>query len=254
MDICKQNMFMITFTFSVLLTSILFHWTSAVDLTKFKDAKHGIKMGQMIKGCDDAKTNLEIDWNESPIDYTCFHPKNPLPIQDEIQSKEHCEQLPSAYMPQHYCMDKKIKYNTTLPTYGDHRPLWPVFGEYQYVPPQRWLHSIEHGSVVMLYHPCAHPAVVNQLRALVTQCIRKHVITPYRHLAKDRPIALVTWGCSLEMNSVNHSEVISFIRRTALKGPEGSYPKEGQFTHKLLKIAMVPLGSNYKDQKLCPYF
>lgn len=26
---------------------------------------------------------------------------------------------------------------------GPHRPLWPKYGEYAYVPPQRWLHSIE---------------------------------------------------------------------------------------------------------------
>lgn len=26
-----------------------------------------------------------------------------------------------------------------------HRPLWPVYGEYLFVPPQRWLHSVEHG-------------------------------------------------------------------------------------------------------------
>lgn len=150
-------------------------------------------------------------------------------------------------------MDKRIVYNTSLPTYGDHRPLWPVFGEYQFVPPQRWLHNIEHGAVVMLYHPCAHPAMVSQLRGLVTNCIRKHIITPYLNLDKDRPLALITWGCSLEMNTVNDEEVIAFIKQTALKGPEGSYAKEGQFTHKLLKIAEVPQGSNYNDSNLCPY-
>lgn len=109
-------------------------------------------------------------------------------------------------------MDKKIHYNTTLPTYGDHRPLWPVFGEYEFVPPQRWLHNIEHGAVVMLYHPCAHPAMINLLRGLVTSCIRKHIITPYLHLSGERPLALVTWGCSLEMNQVDKDNVVSFIK------------------------------------------
>ncbi len=40
-------------------------------------------------------------------------------------------------------MKDSIVYNTTLPTFGDHRPLWPMFGEYKFVPPQRWLHNIE---------------------------------------------------------------------------------------------------------------
>lgn len=37
---------------------------------------------------------------------------------------------------------------------GPHRPLWPVYGEYVYLPPQRWLHALEvnitllHGNVV----------------------------------------------------------------------------------------------------------
>ena len=26
---------------------------------------------------------------------------------------------------------------------GPHRPLWPVYGEYLYLPPQRWIHSLE---------------------------------------------------------------------------------------------------------------
>ncbi|KAK3084452.1 hypothetical protein FSP39_013766 [Pinctada imbricata] len=26
---------------------------------------------------------------------------------------------------------------------GPHRPLWPVYGEYLYLPPQRWVHSLE---------------------------------------------------------------------------------------------------------------
>lgn len=39
---------------------------------------------------------------------------------------------------------------------GTHRKLWPVYGEYVYVPPQRWIHSLEHGAIVLLYHPCAN--------------------------------------------------------------------------------------------------
>ena len=40
-------------------------------------------------------------------------------------------------------MNKSISYNTTLPTFGDHRPLWPIFGEYFFLPPQRLLHNLE---------------------------------------------------------------------------------------------------------------
>ncbi|XP_015784093.1 uncharacterized protein LOC107361735 [Tetranychus urticae] len=226
---------------------------SANITDQFTDSKHGIQMGKVIQGCDDAKTNLELDWNNSPTDYLCFHPKNPYPVK-RIKSIQECVQLPSDYYPQHFCMDTKLSYNVTLPTYGDHRPLWPVFGEYKYVPPQRWLHNIEHGAVVMLYHPCAHPFMVNRLRAIVRGCIRKHIITPYVHLDPDRPLALISWGCSLKINYVKRQEIVNFIRTTALHGPEGKYAKEGQFTKNLIKIATVPKGSNYNDTQLCPFF
>ena len=55
-----------------------------------------------------------------------------------------------------------------------------------YVPPQRWLHNIEHGAVVMLYHPCAHPAPVRRLKKLVKGCIRKHVISASPAVPLDR--------------------------------------------------------------------
>lgn len=69
---------------------------------------------------------------------------------------------------------------------GGHRPLWPVYGEYKYVPPQRWLHSVEHGAVVMLYHPCAPVGFVEKLKKLVRDCLRKHIISPYRQLSPKR--------------------------------------------------------------------
>lgn len=47
---------------------------------------------------------------------------------------------------------------------GTHRKLWPVYGEYVYVPPQRWIHSLEHGAIVLLYHPCANLNQVNSQR------------------------------------------------------------------------------------------
>jgi len=54
------------------------------------------------------------------------------------------------------------------------------------------------------------------------------------------------------MTEVNEQEVIDFIRRRGLKGPEGDYPKEGQYTHELVKKAVIPSGSDLKDSVLCP--
>ena len=92
--------------------------------------------------------------------------------------------------------------------------------QYQFVPAQRWLHNIEHGAVVMLYHPCTHPHTVQTLRRLVTGCIRKHIITPHTNMPEDRPLALVAWGCRMLMSEVDENQVITFIREKGLKGPE----------------------------------
>ena len=32
---------------------------------------------------------------------------------------------------EHHCMNEKLNYETPLPTHGDHRPLWPKYGEYR---------------------------------------------------------------------------------------------------------------------------
>ena len=56
----------------------------------------------------------------------------------------------------------------------------------RYLPPQRWLHSLEHGAVVLLYHPCAHEKGVDELRQLLSGCIRKRVITPHDKVSLQR--------------------------------------------------------------------
>ena len=106
----------------------------------------------------------------------------------------------------------------------------------------------------MLYHPCADQNQVSNLRELVVNCIRKHIITPYNLLPEDTPLALVGWGCRLLFNKVDNQTVISFIKKRALHGPEGYYPKEGQYDHLLLELAQPPTGSDMNDSNLCPKY
>merc|ERR1712018_497003 len=186
---------------------------------------------------------LEVDWDGSPANYTCYSPTNPL-LPRGIEALLECDQLEPGYQPQHFCMNSPIHYSENVPTHGDHRPIWPKFGEYRFVPAQRWLHNIEHGAVVMLYHPCTHPDTVQTLRRLLTGCIRKHIISPSTKVPEDRPLALVAWGCRMLMSEVEENKVINFIRE---KGPEGEIPKEGQYTHQLLQLASPPPGSDMKD-------
>lgn len=216
------------------------------------NVRNKVKMGERHEECDDGESNLDIDWNGDPRNFTCYHPDTRIMADRGKPSLLQCENLPKDYLPSHFCMQTPLVYKDRIPTHGDHRPVWPKFGEYKFVPVQRWLHNVEHGAVVMLYHPCLHYTEVEKLRKLVTGCIRKHIITPSTLLTEDRPIALVAWGCRLLMTAVDESEVVSFIKSKGLQGPEGFLPKEGQYTKELVQLAQPPLGSDEKDSNLCP--
>ncbi|XP_008545557.1 uncharacterized protein LOC103569820 [Microplitis demolitor] len=207
---------------------------------------HSLPMGKIAQ-CDDGKNYLEVDWDNSPINHTCFGRK--IIPSNKIYPDFYCEHIPKYYSARHACMNEKIEYYDEVPMYGTHRPVWPVYGEYKFVPKQRWIHSLEHGAVVMLYHPCANKNEINLLRKIVTQCLRRHIITPYTELDQTRPLALVTWGCRLTMSYVNPSLVKEFIRTKALHGAE-AISKDGDFDEGLIRKAKVV--SDEDDSNLCP--
>ncbi|XP_049270356.1 uncharacterized protein LOC119389343 isoform X5 [Rhipicephalus sanguineus] len=173
--------------------------------------KHGARMGVISQDCDDGQYRIDVDYGGSPEEYTCTM-KDLLwyvTVGGWYHSTYKCNRVKNGYRPYHYCMNKRIIYSDAIPTHEGHRPLWPVYGEYKYVPPQRWLHSIE-------------------------------------------PLALVAWGCKLQMSHVNAREVIKFIKEHALRGPEGRFPMEGQYSYMLIAKAHPPSGSDMNDANLCP--
>jgi hypothetical protein len=40
-------------------------------------------------------------------------------------------------------MEDDLSYSDHPPSSGDYRPLAPKYGEYKYLPPQRWLHALQ---------------------------------------------------------------------------------------------------------------
>lgn len=213
------------------------------------DANHGIKMGVSSPLCDDGKTNLTLDWDGSPEAYTCYTSKRDYWPNPSINPISSCVHIPKNYWAIHRCMNTTIEYDDPIPTFGTHRPLWAEFGEYKYLPKQRWLHNLEHGSVVMLYHPCADPQEVLKLKSVVRKCLYRHVITPYNLLEPQRPLALLTWGCHITMSMVDEDILTSFIKTHALKGPE-TISRNGQYKEELLTPALFV--SDQEDSQLCP--
>lgn len=157
--------------------------------------------------------------------------------------------VPKFYLPMHKCMNETISYTQHIPTFGNHRPLWAVYGEYDFIPTQRWLHSLEHGAIVLLYHPCADVTDLEKVKNLVRSCLYRHIITPFKDLSIERPIALVAWANSLEVGFSDEQIIINFIKNYAKQGPE-KVSKQGQFNKMLKKKA--ELVSDIDDSQICP--
>jgi len=199
--------------------------------------------------------------------YGSSHIKNDKPVvlwkKEIYRSKEVCRMPPAEYSPEHKCMGTKIDYSKTtwgspVPTHGPHRPVWASFGMYRYLPPERWQHNLEHGVVVLLYHPCLNvdrrgKQQLVRLIHTVKGCIRKHVVTPSRRWTTlKHPLTLVAWGCSLSLSSLSLSKVRNFIKSHGLQAPEGNYTKDGQYDLYQVYKAGIPQGSTIEDSVLCP--
>ncbi|KAG1656038.1 hypothetical protein GQR58_024189 [Nymphon striatum] len=217
-----------------------------------KDPVHGVKMGVINAQCDDAQDSQHVDWDRSPVNYTCYNPRSPFIVAPDIKEVSSSDVPDKDYSPIHICMNNKIKYNVTIPLYGNHRPNWAKYGEYKFLPPQRWLHNVEHGAVVLLYHPCVMKYVLEKAKNIVRNCLWKHIITPYNQLSTFWPISLVAWGRRLDMNSVNKDIVVDFIKSYAHHGPEGGLFSDGNYKEDLITPAAFPHGNKKYKKDLCP--
>lgn len=134
----------------------------------------------------------------------------------------------------HIAEEQPIEYAEIPPASGDHRSRWGRWGEYSYMPPQRYLHNLEHGGIAFLYHPCVEDEVVDALRALArarpedeTGAFR-WVLTPYPDLPSA--IAVVAWEWVYSAECVRPDEIGGFIDRYYRMAPEdvrsdGSYER-----------------------------
>jgi len=70
---------------------------------------------------------------------------------------------------QHVALGTQVQYDTNPPCAGDHWPVWAVWGTHtQPVPPEYFVHNLEHGGVVLLYNcPQGCPDIVLALQCFV---------------------------------------------------------------------------------------
>ncbi|GFS02177.1 tumor protein p53-inducible protein 13 [Elysia marginata] len=223
------------------------HVTSASVARRTTEDPHGgVRMGVPSAFCDNGKINISVDWDpESTEEFTCL--EETTRATGKNLHYYHCDE--KADKPIHKCLPDEINYADDLPTSGTHRPLWPVYGEYKYVPPQRWLHSLEHGGLVFLYHPCADRDEIEAFKSLARGCLHRQVTSPYKKLPPDMNFAVLAWKCKLVLSDLDIDLITRFAKARALKGPE-AVSADGQYSAGLLRRAQFV--TDLRDYKICP--
>ena len=59
---------------------------------------------------------------------------------------------------------------------------------------ERWQHNLEHGCIVLLYHPCLSSKQQGEVISLLSNCLKKYISTPSLLTSASYPVILVGWG------------------------------------------------------------
>ena len=125
----------------------------------------------------------------------------------------------------HVPLPTPITYTTIPPASGPHRPFWAAWGEYSYLPPQVYVHNLEHGGVVVAYDPCLPAAEVAKLRAAIAQAKTKVAAQPLRYLltpaqGMKQPVMAAAWRWRYGNSCVNADDLAAFIVARHAMAPE----------------------------------
>lgn len=89
-------------------------------------------------------------------------------------------------------LTKKLPWNTSPPSNGQHYPLWAVWGFYtQAVNPRMVVHNEEHGGVVLWWGPQVPASTVSALQAFYNEQPEGVFGTPYPSLGSK--VAITAW-------------------------------------------------------------
>lgn len=117
-----------------------------------------------------------------------------------------------------------IEYDEHPPASGPHRGSWARWGRYSYLPPQRYIHNLEHGGIAVLYHPCLSEDDIQALQLIVEGRVPddggefRYVMTPYPGLPSA--IAVLAWTQTYSAECVQADEINAFIDTHYRTAPE----------------------------------
>ena len=124
-----------------------------------------------------------------------------------------------------------IDYATNPPSSGQHYGVWAAYQTYDFpVPRGYWVHSLEHGAVVISYNcPEGCPDEVAEAESLIAslpvdpRCVpydldRQVILTPDPHL--DTRWAMSSWGHTLRADCIDAAAFADFYESNVAHGPE----------------------------------
>ncbi len=119
----------------------------------------------------------------------------------------------------HIQQGEPVTYNSNPPTSGAHyatqRP-WGVFG--QKIIDQGAVHNLEHGGIWITYRPDLDLAQIKQLRQIAALYPNAVLMSP--RAENDSPIAIVSWGRMMKLDTVDRDAVIRYIKTYVNNSPE----------------------------------
>jgi len=120
-----------------------------------------------------------------------------------------------------------LVYQHYPPSSGNHYPIWldPGFYDQPYAEGY-WVHSLEHGDVVILYN-CAEtcPDLTTKLKALIAQApprrcgLVRLVAGPYSR-GMATPLSVLAWGRQLDLVEFDSEAILNFYKTYEDRGPE----------------------------------
>jgi hypothetical protein len=137
----------------------------------------------------------------------------------------------------HVAEGTDVAYTTNPPSSGPHYPRWARWNEtYEQpiLPPEHWVHNLEHGGVVFLYDcdPGACPDLVAELEALQAslpaddKCVAplrtRTLVARYLGLPGDRTIAAAAWGTTYTARCFDEASLRRFYQQNVAMGPENT--------------------------------
>jgi len=205
-----------------------------------------------VSGCGD------FDKDTRDVTASCLASGNG----DQVKQLPRCSDVrvinqASVLAPQtHVCFQHPIEsypnYGTvpgmeTPPMLGRHRERWAKWGEYEYIPAQRWLHNAEHGGAIFLYHPCLSRQALCELRQYIASRPDdelygqdyntsgrqnagqfRWILTPYADLRTS--VAIATWGHLYMSNCLNEPAMDRFLD-TYYRQAWEDYPPDGYYDY-----------------------